>query len=45
MGVMNFIVDYIVNVGARIKAGESLEYEWTLLRFLERAPSLSVRAS
>jgi hypothetical protein len=40
MGVMNFIVDYIVNTGARIRAGESLEYGWTLLRFLERAPSL-----
>lgn len=40
MGVMNFIVDYIVNTGARIKLGESLEYGWTLLRFLERAPSL-----
>ena len=39
MGVINFIVDYIVNSGARIKAGESLEYGWTLLRFLERGPS------
>jgi hypothetical protein len=40
MEVMNFIVDYIVGTGARIKPGESLEYGWTLLRFLARAPSL-----
>jgi hypothetical protein len=40
MEVMNFIVDYIVGTGARIKPGESLDYGWTLLRFLTRAPSL-----
>ncbi len=40
MGVMNFIGDYVLETGARIKPGESLEYGWTLLQFVERAPSL-----
>src|SRR5919197_3241639 len=40
MGVINWVVDYIVDTGARIKPGESIEYGWTLLKFLERSPAL-----
>jgi len=40
MGVLNFVANHVIQMGARILPGESLEYGWTLLRFMQRTPSL-----
>jgi len=40
MAVLNFVANYVVQTGARILPGETMQYGWTQLRFLQRTPSL-----
>jgi hypothetical protein len=40
MGVLEFIVDYVSNSGARIIAGQTLAYGWTMFRFSDARPNI-----
>ena len=40
IGVLQFLVNYVIGSGARILSEETVEYGWTLLRLRERTPAL-----
>jgi hypothetical protein len=40
MGVLQFIVDYVSSSAARITAGQTLAYGWTMFRFSDARPNI-----
>jgi hypothetical protein len=40
LGVLDFVAGYVLRSNARIRSGETLQFGWTLLQFIERTPGM-----